>query len=142
MNSLSRSDVSFLGIPWYLINRSSTKNPSCSAVNVPLHSTKCAYLVSLSIITSIVSYVTPLCPSIEGGSLVIKSIVTSSQDSTGGVLKCRLPYFVYRLDLFCWQVAYCLIYVATLVLISGNVNRLLKSCSVLPTPGWPCIGLL
>ena len=78
MNSLSRSDISFLGILLYLINRSSTKNPSYSTVNVPLYSTKYAYLVSLSIIISIVSYVTPLYPSIEDRNLVIKSIVTSS----------------------------------------------------------------
>ena len=142
MNSLSRSNMSFLGILWYLINRSSTKNPSCSAVNVLLYSIKCVYLVSLSIMISIVSYVTPLCPSIEGRSLVMKSIVTSSYDSISGVLKYKLLYFAYRLNLFCWQVAHCLTYIATLFLISENINRLRRSCSILLTPRWPCIGLL
>ena len=56
--------------------------------------------MSLSIIINIVSYATPLYPSIEGRSLVMKSIVTSFYDLTSRVLKYKLLYFAYRLDLF------------------------------------------
>ena len=56
--------------------------------------------MSLFIIISIVSYVTLLYPSIEGRSLIMKSIVTSSYDLTSRVLKYKLLYFAYRLNLF------------------------------------------
>ncbi len=57
---------------------------SCSAVNFSLHAMICEYLVSLSTITSIESYLSPVAGSVDLGNLVIKFIVTSSHGDLGG----------------------------------------------------------
>jgi hypothetical protein len=51
---------------------------SCSAVNFSLHAMICEYLISLSIITSIESYLSPVAEFVDLGNLVMKFIVTSS----------------------------------------------------------------
>ncbi len=53
---------------------------SCSAVNFSLHATICEYLVSLSIIISIESYLSPVAEFVDLGNLIIKFIVTSFHD--------------------------------------------------------------
>jgi len=53
---------------------------SCFAVNLSLHAMICEYLISLSIITSIESYLSPVARFVDLGNLVIKFIVTSSHD--------------------------------------------------------------
>jgi len=83
VKSLSLSLVSPLGIPWYLINRFNTMYPSCSAVNFSLHAMICEYLVSLSTIISIESYLSLVARSIDLGNLVMKFIVTSSHGDLG-----------------------------------------------------------
>jgi len=55
---------------------------SCSAVNFFLHAMICEYLVSLLIITSIESYLSPIAEFVNLGNLVIKFIVTSSHDDS------------------------------------------------------------
>ncbi len=56
---------------------------SCSAVNFSLHAMICEYLVSLLIITSIESYLSPVAKFVDLGNLIIKFIVTSSHDASG-----------------------------------------------------------
>jgi len=50
---------------------------SCSAVNFSLHAMICEYLISLLIIISIKSYLSPVAEFVDLGNLVIKFIVTS-----------------------------------------------------------------
>jgi hypothetical protein len=56
---------------------------SCSAVNFSLHAMICEYLISLSIIISIKSYLSPVAEFVDLGNLIIKFIVTSSHDDSG-----------------------------------------------------------
>ena len=70
---------------------------------VSLAGMKCVYFVNLSTMTSIMSYLVPVALSVEVGSFVMKSIVTSSQGCVGGVLNCIRPYFSCRAALFLWQ---------------------------------------
>ncbi len=56
---------------------------SCSAVIFSLHAMICEYLVSLSIITSIKSYLSSVAESVDLGNLVMKFIVTSSHGDSG-----------------------------------------------------------
>jgi len=51
---------------------------SCSTMNFSVHAMICEYLVSLSIITSIESYLSPIARFVDLGNLIIKFIVTSS----------------------------------------------------------------
>jgi len=53
---------------------------SCSAVNFSLHAMICKYLISLSIITSIESYLSSVAKFVDLGNLIIKFIVTSFHD--------------------------------------------------------------
>jgi len=53
---------------------------SCSAINFSLHATICEYLISLSIITSIESYLSSVAKFVDLGNLVMKFIVTSFHD--------------------------------------------------------------
>jgi len=62
------------------MSRFNTMYPSCSAMNFSLHAMICEYLVSLSIITSIESYLSPIARFVDLSNLVIKFIVTSSHD--------------------------------------------------------------
>jgi hypothetical protein len=55
---------------------------SCSAVNFSLHAMICEYLVSLLIITSIESYLSPVAKFVDLGNLIIKFIVTSFHDDS------------------------------------------------------------
>jgi len=55
---------------------------SCSAVNFFLHAMICEYLISLLIITSIESYLSPIAEFVNLDNLVIKFIVTSSHDDS------------------------------------------------------------
>jgi len=57
--------------------------PSCSAVNFSLHAMICEYLVSLSTITSIESYLSPIAKFVDLGNLMIKFIVTSFHGDLG-----------------------------------------------------------
>ena len=83
MKSLSLSLVSPLGISWYRMSRSNTIYLNCSAVNFSLHATICEYLMSLSIIISIESYLSPVAGFVDLGNLIIKFIVTSSHGDSG-----------------------------------------------------------
>jgi len=51
--------------------------PSCFAINFSLHAMICEYLISLSTITSIESYLSPVAKFVDLGNLMIKFIVTS-----------------------------------------------------------------
>jgi len=53
---------------------------SCFAMNFSMHAIICEYLISLSIITSIKSYLSLIVKFIDLGNLVIKFIVTLSHD--------------------------------------------------------------
>jgi len=66
------------------MSRSNTMYPSCSAVNLFLHAMICEYLVSLSTITSIESYLSSVARFVDLGNLVIKSSVTSSYGDSDG----------------------------------------------------------
>jgi len=55
---------------------------SCSAVNFSLHAMICEYLVSLLIIISIESYLSPVAGFVDLGNLIIKFIVTSSHSDS------------------------------------------------------------
>ncbi len=55
--------------------------PSCSTVNFFVHAMICEYLVSLSIITSIESYLSLVARFVDLGNLIIKFIVTLSHDN-------------------------------------------------------------
>ena len=50
---------------------------SCFAMNFFLHAIICEYLISLSIIISIESYLSPIAKFVDLGNLIIKFIVTS-----------------------------------------------------------------
>jgi len=56
---------------------------SCSAVNFSLHAMICEYLISLSIIISIESYLSSVAEFVDLGNLIIKFIVISSHDDLG-----------------------------------------------------------
>jgi len=56
---------------------------SCSILNFSLHAIICEYLVNLSTITSIESYLSPIARFVDLSNLVIKFIVTSSHDDLG-----------------------------------------------------------
>jgi len=53
---------------------------SCSAVNFSLHAIICEYLISLSIIISIESYLSLVAEFVDLDNLIIKFIVTSSHN--------------------------------------------------------------
>ncbi len=53
---------------------------SCFAMNFFLHAIICEYLISLSIIISIESYLSPIAKFVDLGNLIIKFIVTLSHD--------------------------------------------------------------
>ncbi len=53
---------------------------SCSVVNFSLHAMICEYLISLSIIISIESYLSPVAEFVDLDNLIIKFIVTLSHD--------------------------------------------------------------
>ncbi len=55
---------------------------SCSAMNFSLHAMICKYLISLLIITSIESYLSPIARFVDLSNLIIKFIVTSSHDDS------------------------------------------------------------
>ena len=109
-------------MPYYRISLSITRNPRALANIVALYSTKYAYFVNLSTITSIMSYVISVAPSLDLGNFVIKSIVTSSYSLSASSVNYRLPYFVCRDALFLWYESHFLIYSVTLVLIPKKVN--------------------
>jgi len=51
---------------------------SCFALNFSLHAMICKYLISLSTIISIESYLSSIARFVDFGNLIIKFIVTSS----------------------------------------------------------------
>ncbi len=55
---------------------------NCFAMNFSLHAIICEYLISLSIITSIESYLSPIAKFVDLGNLIIKFIVTSSHNDS------------------------------------------------------------
>jgi len=55
---------------------------SCFALNFFLHAIICKYLISLSTITSIESYLSLVVKFVDFGNLIIKFIVTSSYDDS------------------------------------------------------------
>jgi len=55
---------------------------SCSTVNFSLHAIICEYLISLSIIISIKSYLSLVAEFVNLDNLIIKFIVTSSHDDS------------------------------------------------------------
>jgi len=55
---------------------------SCSAVNFSLHAMICEYLISLSIIISIESYLSLVAGFVDLNNLIMKFIVTSSHDDS------------------------------------------------------------
>jgi len=56
---------------------------SCSTMNFSLHAIICEYLISLSIITSIESYLSLVARFVDLGNLIIKFIVTSFHGDLG-----------------------------------------------------------
>jgi len=56
---------------------------NCFAVNLSLHAMICEYLISLSIITSIESYLSLVARFVDLDNLIIKFIVTLSHDNLG-----------------------------------------------------------
>jgi len=62
------------------MSRFNTMYLSCSALNFSLHAIICEYLISLSIITSIESYLSLVARFINLDNLIIKFIVTLSHD--------------------------------------------------------------
>jgi len=54
---------------------------SCSAVNFSLYATICEYLISLSTIISIESYLSSVAEFVNLDNLIIKFIVTSFHDN-------------------------------------------------------------
>ncbi len=54
---------------------------NCFAINFSLHAIICEYLINLSIIISIESYLSSIAKFVDLSNLVIKFIVTSSHDN-------------------------------------------------------------
>ncbi len=86
MNSLSLLVMNSSGIPNFDTSSRIIVSASCSAVVDSRYSMNIAYFDSLSTIASIISILIFVSRSSEGGSLIIKSIITTCHFLTGAEL--------------------------------------------------------
>jgi hypothetical protein len=91
VNSLSLLVMNSSGIPNFNTSSRITMSASCSAVVDSRYSINIAYFDSLSTIASIVSILIFVSRSSKGGSLIIKSIITTCHFLTGAELGYSFP---------------------------------------------------
>jgi hypothetical protein len=94
-----------------------------------------AYFVSLSTITSILLYLTPIIGSIDISSFIIKSIVISFYSTSFIGINCGSLYGLYTLYLFLRQDIYLAMYLKTFSFMFRKWNCLFISSIIFVIPG-------
>ena len=133
MNSLSRSLVIPFNMSWYRINLFNIINLNWSAEYFSLNDIKWLYLISLSIIINMLSYNSSIIESVDFDNLIMKFMITFSQDTVGDSWYWISSYLICVACLFFWQLMHFLIYASIFCFIYENWQCCLNNYIVFET---------